>query len=188
MRSCSCSIKNVPTHLENYHDLCELAITKSWRVLSRIPYQYQTAELCRIALQQDKHAIELVNHELPEYDAFCIEAIQTSWYNLPYIKYPTPDHCILAIEQDARAITYLPVNIRNSNRYHEICLVAVRKVGTMLEYVRNQTHEICLAAVQQNGHALYHVHDKTDDICIAAVQQNKYAKMYAPRDKDHLFT
>ena len=43
----------------------------------------------------------------------------------------------------------------------EICLIAVKKNGFALEYVREQTPEICLMAVKQNPDVYYLILDKT---------------------------
>ena len=43
----------------------------------------------------------------------------------------------------------------------EYCLVAVKRDGYNLRFVKNQTPEICLVAVKENGYALKFVKEQT---------------------------
>ena len=60
----------------------------------------------------------------------------------------------------------------------EYCLVAVKRDGYNLRFVKNQTHEICLAAVKQDGHALQYVKEQTYEICLEAIKETGLAFQY----------
>lgn len=55
----------------------------------------------------------------------------------------------------------------------EMCLVAVRHYGCLLNYVPAEqwTHEVCLVAVKNNAYALEYVIEQTRDICLIAVKR-----------------
>ncbi|MGO0862371.1 DUF4116 domain-containing protein, partial [Clostridioides difficile] len=48
---------------------------------------------------------------------------------------------------------------------------------------KNQTVEICIEAVKRKGSALEYVKNKTEEICIEALKQNKYSIKYV-KDKE----
>ena len=60
----------------------------------------------------------------------------------------------------------------------EYCLVAVKRDGYALQYVKEQTFEMCLEAVKQNGYSLKFVKEQTHEICLEAVKQNGNALEY----------
>ena len=60
----------------------------------------------------------------------------------------------------------------------EYCLVAVKRDGYALEYVKEQTPEICLEAVKRDGNALEWVKEQTYEICLVAVKENGNAFQY----------
>ena len=60
----------------------------------------------------------------------------------------------------------------------EYCLVAVKRAGYALGYVKEQTYEMCLEAVKQNGLALEHVKEQTSEMCLEAVKEDGHALQY----------
>jgi len=59
-----------------------------------------------------------------------------------------------------------------------LCLEAVKRNGSTLQFVKHQTDKICLEAVKQNGFALQYVEHQTYEICQAAVTNEKGASQY----------
>ena len=80
-----------------------------------------------------------------------------------------PQYCLVAVKRDGHTLEYV------KERTHEICLEAVKRHGLALRFVKNQTSEICLQAVKQYGYALEYVKEQTVDICLEAVKDNGFA-------------
>ena len=80
-----------------------------------------------------------------------------------------PKYCLVAVKRDGLALRFV------KNQTPEMCLIAVKRNGHALRYVINQTLEICLAAVKENGHALRSVKDQTPEICLEAVKEDGLA-------------
>ena len=90
-----------------------------------------------------------------------------------------PEYCLVAVKRDGLALEYV------KEQTHEICLQAVKRTGYALEYVKEQTSDICLEAVKQHGLALRFVKEQTPDICLEAVKRQhgfalKYVKEQTP--------
>lgn len=59
-----------------------------------------------------------------------------------------------------------------------ICLMAVRRDGNLLQYVREQTDKIRKAAVKQNGFALRFCDIQTPELCALAIEQKPSSIRY----------
>ena len=91
----------------------------------------------------------------------------------------TPEICLIAVKKNGRSLKYV------KNQTEDICLEAVKQDGMVLKYVENQNEQICLEAVKQNGYALQYVKDQTFEICLTAVRREPFALRYV---KDQNFT
>ena len=80
-----------------------------------------------------------------------------------------PQYCLVAVKRDGLALQWV------KEQTPEICLEAVKQNVFALNYVINQTPEICLAAVKQYGFALQFVKEQTQEMCLEAVKQNGFA-------------
>jgi antitoxin component YwqK of YwqJK toxin-antitoxin module len=76
---------------------------------------------------------------------------------------------------------YLSENIKS-----ELCFIAVKQHGILLEYVPDEvmSEELCLEAVKQDGKAIKYVPEKliTKELCFEAVKINSWAIDYVPKD------
>src|SRR3989304_9234323 len=52
-----------------------------------------------------------------------------------------------------------------------LCLLAINKSDSMLQYVNNQTNYICLEAIKQNSNTLQCIKNSTENIYLEAVKQ-----------------
>ena len=68
----------------------------------------------------------------------------------------------------------------------EYCLVAVKRDGHALEWVREQTFEICLEAIKETGLALQYVKEQSPLIIHSLKKYN--ASIYALFKKKNLIT
>lgn len=74
------------------------------------------------------------------------------------------------LSQEGMRLRLIPIEERTD----DLCLIAVKQNGMVLQFVRNQTEEICLAAITQNPDAFLcvNVENQTEKVCISAVKQN----------------
>ena len=99
-----------------------------------------------------------------------------------------PEICMAAVQQDGRALKYVPADVQLDNP--EICIVALQQNWRALHYVPEAVKlhhpHICMAAVQQDISALQFVPEDVQlahpNICIAAVQQDGWALQFVPED------
>ena len=57
-------------------------------------------------------------------------------------------------------------------------MLAVKKNGWALEFVKEQTPELCFAAIKHNGEALKYAKEQTPELCLEAVQRDGRALYY----------
>jgi hypothetical protein len=93
------------------------------------------------------------------------------------------DNIFDAIKSNPYKLIFIDPQIEN---YEEICKLAVRQKGVIVQYVTEQTEEICHLAVQQNGLALIYVKEQTEGICQLAVQQNCNALIYIKNQTEEM--
>lgn len=81
-----------------------------------------------------------------------------------------------------------PHNLLCGKSYEEV-LEAVKKDGALLKYIHggNQSEELCLVAVRQNGDLLQFVKLQTEEIVKAALAQCDGAKQYVDDKFLYLF-
>jgi hypothetical protein len=93
------------------------------------------------------------------------------------------DNIFDAIKSNPYKLIFIDPQIEN---YEEICKLAVRQKGVIVQYVTEQTEEICQLAVQQNRCALIYVKEQTEEICHLAVQQNRCALIYVKEQTEEM--
>jgi hypothetical protein len=94
----------------------------------------------------------------------------------------THDKCKTLIEECPLNIIFISDKMLTD----ELCELAVRQYGYVLQYVDHQTEEICKLAVLQNGYSLEHVIHQTDKLCKLAVRQNGYSLEYVIHQTDEI--
>ena len=82
------------------------------------------------------------------------------------------EYCLVAVKRAGYALGYV------KEQTYEMCLEAVKQNGYNLEHVKEQTHEICLEAVKRAGYALKFVKEQTPEICLEAVKETGLALQY----------
>ena len=123
----------------------------------------QTEDICKLAIQQDNQALEVVKNQTEE---ICKFAIKQNGLSLEYVKNQNEEICKLAVQQNGHALQYV------KNQTEKICKLAVQQNYQALKYVNEQTEEICKLAVQQNYHALKYMKEQTEEICKLAIKSN----------------
>jgi tetratricopeptide (TPR) repeat protein len=149
-------------------ELYSLAIEQNGTVLRNIPKHDITPELWRLAIQQDGMQLGLLPIEQSEPKFW--QKLETLWKKRPVLGYRTFELCKLAVEQNGKALQFVPEKYRTLELYR----LAVQSYGETLTYVPEdeRTPELCRLAVEQNGWALACVPDKykTPELCYLAVQ------------------
>ena len=112
---------------------------------------YQTEEMCLIAVKQDGMILEYVHKQT---DRICWVAINQNGLALRYVKDQTEDMCIAAVMKVGSTLQYV------HNQTEEMCLIAVKAFGGNLKYVENQTYDICYEANERSKGASKWIRDK----------------------------
>lgn len=135
--------------------------------------KYQSAGLCKLAVESEGEALQFVNDEFIT-EELCDIAVRQNPKAIQFVKeeFLTAELCIMAVQRDAYALK----DVNNHNQTEEICMISVRKNGHALAYVHNQTYNICIQAVQQNGSAIQYVKKefRTPELCKIATLENPY--------------
>jgi hypothetical protein len=107
----------------------EKIVAADWEEIKNVPDGYQTLSMIQSALSQSKGMA------------------------LRYVSNKTPKLCMIAVtlSPNANPIVYV------EDQSKEICLVAVKKNGLMLQFIKNQDVDICLAAMANNAHSYLYV-------------------------------
>ncbi len=133
------------------------------------------------------------------------DSVKQDWKNLANIEQQTPEMCMIALQQNPKAIEF----IRNPTP--EMCMLAIKADASNLSLIKNKTPEIMdainayaknsieksnktiqdtkstleamntklsLYAVQTDGLRLKEITTQTPEICLAAVHQNGLALQY----------
>ena len=82
------------------------------------------------------------------------KAVDNSYFNLTYIKNPSKEVCLRAIDNSAYAMKHIPSDMINSE---EFCMQAIKINPMVLEHIKNQTIDMILLAVSIEPHVLKHV-------------------------------
>ena len=75
------------------------------------------------------------------------------------------------LQDNPYAIRYLDGQAQTE----ELCLIAVKQDGEVLEYVKKPTDKIILEAIKQNGRAIWFVKEQTYELCLTAVKNTPQA-------------
>jgi hypothetical protein len=126
-------------------------------------------DFCKLAVQQNNHALRYVVNQT---DELCRLAIQRDGYALQFVRNQTEELCRLAVQHSGRVLQYVV------NQTDELCRLAVQQDEYALQFVSNQTEELCTIAVQRDGRVLQYIVNQTDELCRLAVQQDRYAFQY----------
>lgn len=163
-------IKHVP---EQNYTMCEHALKVDGMLLKYV--KIIDIPLREIALMQNGLAVQFISAK-DQTEKLCIIAIEQNPKAIQYIQNPTYAVCMSALAQDPTLVQYMYENDKAYLLYDYV----VGQDGMNLQYVPGdaQTDSLCIKAVKDNGLALKFVHAKTIDICLAAIRQNYKALRY----------
>jgi hypothetical protein len=172
----------IQIHTESVYDLNKLYKFIDYKAKHYIKY-VSVPEDAVIFIERDHFRVEklvvidkvkLRDIPLWEDKDFCINALYSDTAALKYIKDPSYEMYMIALNGDGLLLRYLKCH----PDIDKLALIAVKQNGLAFQYVENQTDEICLAAVKQNGLALRYVKTKTNAICTDAIRQTGLALEY----------
>jgi len=142
---------------EQTDQMCVIAVTRKWQTIRHV--KNQTTELCRLALDGNYEALRYIRNQT---DAFCRYAIMNNHNALRYVAYQTEELYRYAIGLDWRALKYIMKfnSMNTAIDVHELCILAIEQDVGALTYVPNKTEEICRFAYERYGLAsLMHMTD-----------------------------
>lgn len=161
-----CNLSDVPEWIHLYPNgiICDISIPHD-AMVSKRSNKYKTNKI--FVSNPIKYNDFILAHKL-EYNV-----IESNGLYLCYIKKPTFDICMRAIERCIFAIKYIDIE----NQTLELCKKVVKQNGLLLEFIKNKTFDICIDAIEQNSMALkfvpriYHNYQ----MYVMAIKQNPLA-------------
>jgi hypothetical protein len=173
------ALRYVPEELrrdELYHfEICRIAVAQNGAALDWVPDRSKTKELCGIAVAQNGYALKFTPERFKT-EELCEIAVKGDYAALWFVpeRLLTPRLFALSLEADSSSIESQLRSIQSARRTKEICELAVRHDGLMLEAVpkSKMTLRLCKLAVEQSGWALEFVPDrfKTKNLCEIAIR------------------
>lgn len=169
---------------QNWHRfeaLFRVVLPEAGAALSFVPPDLLTAELCRMAAENDGLALLFVPQKWRT-DEVYKSAVRQNGLALCYVPENdrTEDLCLISVLEDGRALQYVP----QTHRTEALCKRAVLQNGAALQWVplELRTPMLCGTAVRSNGAGLKHVpsEERTMEICSMAVRSNGVALAFAP--------
>ena len=88
---------------ENYYELCESAVNCSGCIIQCIPKEFQTEEICWLAIKQDPKAVKYIEQTI----AISKYIVKKNGRLLKFVKEQTGKICKLAVQQNAKALQYV---------------------------------------------------------------------------------
>ena len=157
-------ITYIPSEIKTY-DLCEYAVNKLSDAIEFVPDIFKTPNICSIAVRRNGSLLEFVPDKLKSQE-LCELAIR----------------CPYHYNGINNGLKYIPNHLKNENIYKK----SVYYCGLSVQFIpkENRTEEICNMTIKQNFFALEYVpiEMKTYELCKLAVRTNHEALKYIPDD------
>jgi hypothetical protein len=158
--------------------ICKAAVQDDAHALGLV--EDQTDEICDTAIDTHPIAILYVRNQTPQQ---CLEVVRKSPHLIECIDDQTEDLCLLAVSSDPGSL----MRIRKENQTYDVCMKALElssssdsSVG-LLGYVQiPQSYYMQKYAVQRNGHNLYYCSSKTYELCELALRETDLVWDYVP--------
>ncbi len=154
---------------------CIAAVEYDGHIISAIPTEFITEELCMIALKNNYDTQNLIQY-IPE-KLFTEENV-VSWISIngSYLKYlplesVSKNVILAAVKQTARAIKYAPSNYKTNEVYKELFDVAPK----VLKYIKNPSLSLCEYVLEKKPSAMSYIKDfsvLTAEMCERAVMKD----------------
>jgi hypothetical protein len=103
--------------------------------------QYQTSEMCEVAVNQNTDALQYVKNQTYK---ICKIAIERYPDSLRLVRNQTYNICKLAIELDYQTIKHVKYQT------HKLCKLAIEQDYRAIQDIDNQTLELCELAIKKN--------------------------------------
>jgi hypothetical protein len=130
--------------------ICKHVVSHDGMLLKYMNEDYQTFELCEIAVRNNPNAIKFVIHKN---DHLASIALEKDGLLLQHIFNQNDYICDIALRQNPLAIKY----VIDQNDY--LNSIALEKNGLLLQYITDQNTNICDIALRQNPEAIYFVNN-----------------------------
>ena len=155
-------------------------IGKNPSMFSVVGEQYQTKELCEVALAENGGLIKHVRKDLLT-EELCKLALRGKSSRSEHHR----KHNVIITHDSGLRLKWVDDNIQTS----ELCEMAVSKHGDALQYVRKdlQTDRLCMIAVSNYGNAIRYVRADliTEPMCIMAIQNDVGGNLLKYIDEEH---
>ncbi|TXG81882.1 MAG: hypothetical protein E6R13_05675 [Spirochaetes bacterium] len=88
-----------------------------------------------------------------------------------YIKNPTPEMCMLAVQNNGDSIRYIESTLRTE----ELCIAAVSEFGLAIQHIDNPSYNVCRAAIKNDPLSLRFIDNQFEELCVTALNTDIYA-------------
>jgi hypothetical protein len=160
-------------------------ISKTGWLLTKIPKEKRTPEMCLAAVLENPWMLKHVPEDMRPRFEMCLKAVSKNGLTLEFVPddLKTPEMCLKAVSysrEDSCVLLFVPETMRTP----EVCLAAVSQNGMDLQWVpdRMKTLEVCRAAVLNNGYVLDHVPESmiTPEMCDRSVSLDPRMLQFVP--------
>lgn len=135
--------------------------------------KFLTEPLIKIVLEYDCNLIKDIQHIINDddlLDKMKMVSVSQSGLSLQHILNPTYDICKKAIEQNYKALKFVPDDVLCDGLIH----FALNTDGNAIKYIKNQTKELCEMAIENNPLAIGRIkgHSMMEELCMRAIKKN----------------
>ena len=158
-------LRQIPSTINGYSKLCELAVESNYRALHQIPIKMRTNEIYTAAVKGTGYALSLVPKELQTPELCRIAVADKS----TFLQFVSEEHCTMelcrfAVLKNIPALAYVPTTLEG---YNELVIEVANSTSSeqILQYIptRGRTYDLCLAIVDIIGTDLEYVPRKLRD-------------------------
>lgn len=139
--------------------VCIEALKKKGSLLKYIPKDYQTYEMCHLAIENDPESISFFDEKYFSCENLVKLALFKNSFVIKHIKNPSNEICNLALEQNPLSIRFI------ENQTNELCIKAINLDTNALSCIKQQTVEMCFICVNKNASSMLNINDQNEDLC-----------------------
>ena len=157
-------------------DFIKSALESNGNVLELLHNDEKNTEVCKIAIKNNISSFIFVPENIKTID-FLIYAINCDYNVLKYIKNPSEELCLIAMDQNPNSLYFI------ENKTENIMLKAKDIKGLYKRINMPQYYNAVLAYIKQNGNSLQYIkkEHKTFELCKAAIENSPFAIKYIPK-------
>jgi hypothetical protein len=165
--------------------LAFLKNNKTWNSFKQIPKKNLTHKICYRAVKLNPFAIKDVPHEF-QTEEMCIIAVVANQHAITHCKYKTPLVFEAMVKNFGNAIDKVPIDSITD----EIAMIAVSSYGSALRRIPKvmHTYEMVKLAIENSGYAIEHARQDlvTEELYAIGVNKDPFTVKYVLEQTDKI--